>query len=263
MDVNARVKIYCDDVEKDTPIIRFYSETFKTNPKILDTIYSNGNLYLHYMSHSRLNEFESRIQALYGTSLGTSRDINVKNNFGWTPLTVAVLFKRHDNMRTLLKYGADPFVKCKLGYSIVRYAVNNLDSLKVLHEHSPTVLNDPDLLCGFLSSKLPSIDILHFLQENSNVSIDVVLKCSNRTPLALAIAKDCRIAAGMFLECGAQLELALPAFKDSIPTWVVEMVLKTKNDRIARLTNDVEVISDACYELTQKKRKVSEEEGIN
>lgn len=257
-----RVKHFTEAAKKDWPRVGELSLRMQTSPSVDLEKMTCGNGFLHYLAHLSDDKLTNLARFFEGPGL------HMANDFGWTPLFVASMWKRPETMKVLLKKGSDPRASDSSGNNILSNVTTNIACTRVLYEHDATLFSEPMhtniyIWHIFPLYSLSSAEALSFLlaQDNIQVPIDIIGSPGNCTALALAIQKDRKDLVNAFLEAGAKLELALPALKDTVPTWVVSIVLKTKNDRIARLANDVEVISEACWELTQKKRKIDEGEG--
>jgi ankyrin repeat protein len=261
-----RAQRFFEACKKDWEKTRELILNIGKDPNVLFTKMTDDNTVLHYIARVGDGKFHDMMKG-YDTS-SVIGNVNVPNNFGWTPLSVATYWRRPETMKFLLKAGANPRTKDVASESIVGYALNDIACTRVLYDHDPTLFVEPlnadnNPCVWHVFSLWGSVEVLSFLlaQETIQVPIDSIGSSYNCTALALAIQKDRKDLVNAFLEAGAKLELALPALKDTVPTWVVSIVLKTKNHQIARLTNDVEVFSEACWELTQKKRKIEEGEG--
>ena len=138
---NAKTK------EGETPIDFLYTRSHKRIDEeticlllilygaFTDTQYGRTSLHNAIMSWKRPYLGYLLSGSLQSTlKVSCLKDIDAQDIFGRSPLHYAVLGCQGDNIKDLLRAGANPNLKDKRGYAAIHYAASDSDSVSCLHE---------------------------------------------------------------------------------------------------------------------------------
>ncbi|MES2677895.1 MAG: ankyrin repeat domain-containing protein [Pseudomonadota bacterium] len=176
---------------------RFRGEENKHHPVIMSNS-EKVNFMFKAIAENKIDEFNS----LYSLV----KDPNIKNSFGDTLLTFAVLMRRHDAVASLLSKGADPDLANDLGYTPLNIAIEMVDyqSASTLVDMGAKVNLIDDLGRTYLmqSCRVGSLQITDLLISRG---VDINLTDRNgTTALAIAYKHKKDIIAKYLLKYGAK-----------------------------------------------------------
>ncbi len=151
------------------------------------------------IAENRIDDFNSIFNLI--------NDPNIKNSFGDTLLTFAILMRRHDAVSSLISKGADPDLANNLGYTPLNIAIEMVDykSASILIDIGDANVNFIDdlgrtyLMQGARVGSLPITDLL----INKGVDVNIADK-GGVTALAIAYKHKKDIVAKYLLKYGAK-----------------------------------------------------------
>lgn len=263
--LKIKVQRFKDAYNKDIPRLEQLKKE-GNDRYILCSNFRDKNTLVHYAAAKGEPLLSQCFACINSLGLTKEIDLNAVNAIGFTPLMIATLFRRCSNMKALILHGADPFYKGVRGIPLIFDALTSCETVMVLHEHDPTLLSqkgpeDTSVWHALSSFKCVPLEVFHLLcRLDIGVPIDAKRTGKYATALACAIAKGHQELAKEMLREGAQLSLALPSLGPNVPDWVVLLALQVKDEQIKGMSKTIDVIAEACYELSHKKPRTDDNE---
>jgi ankyrin repeat protein len=264
--MSRKVQHFIDAYNKDIPRLEQLRKGPSARP-LLCTKFTDNHTIFHYAAAK--GEPLLRACLICSNNLGLTNEevgLNAVSDIGLTPLMAATIFRRCSNMKALILHGADPFYKGVRGFPLIFDALTSCETTMVLYEHDPTLFSqkgpkDMSVWHALSCFKHVPLEVFHLLcRLDIGVPIDAKSTSKYETALAYAIAKGHRELAKEMLREGAQLSLALPSLGPNVPDWVVLLALQVKDEQIKGMSQTIDVIAEACYELSHKKPRTDDNE---
>ncbi len=191
-------------------LIRYKSPDNKHHPAIVSNA-EKIDFMFKAVAENRIDEFN----ALYSQI----KNPNIKNSYGDTLLTLAVLMRRHDAISSLLAKGANPDAKNDLGYTPLNIAIEMADykAAETLIDMGAKVNLIDELGRTYLmqSSRVGSLQITDLLIRKG---VDVNAEDRNGvTALAIALKYKKDIIAKYLLKYGAKSWIKKDFIEDDTP----------------------------------------------